>query len=95
MTENPKFLAAVQKRFKKTDTILVMCRSGQRSAASVNKLFKAGYTKVYNITDGFEGDKVKDKNSPDFGKRTINGWKNSGVPWGYDLDPELMYFTLR
>jgi hypothetical protein len=25
------------------------------------------------------------------GKRTKNGWKNSGIPWTYDLDPQRMY----
>lgn len=34
-----------------------MCRSGGRSAAAVNLLAGAGFTNVYNITDGMEGDK--------------------------------------
>jgi hypothetical protein len=24
----------------------------------------------------------------DDGKRTKNGWKNAGVPWTYEVDPE-------
>jgi thioredoxin 1 len=27
------------------------------------------------------------------GKRMKNGWKNSGLPWTYDLDPKLMYLA--
>ena len=42
------------------DTSWRMCRSGGRSAMAVNALAKAGFTKVYNIIDGFEGDKVED-----------------------------------
>jgi rhodanese-related sulfurtransferase len=91
MKVNPTFVKEVQKRFAKDDTILVMCRSGQRSAPSVDLLAKAGFTKVYNITDGFEGDKVKDPQGPDHGKRMKNGWRVSNLPWTYDLDVNLMY----
>ena len=91
MKANPNFVKEVQKRFAKDDTILVMCRSGQRSAPSVDLLAKAGFTKVYNITDGFEGDKVKDPQSPNQGKRMKDGWRVSNLPWTYDLDVNLMY----
>ena len=91
MQDNPRFIRQVKKIFKPGDTILIMCRSGGRSAQSVNKLAKYGYKKVYNIIDGFEGDKIKDKNDPNYGKRAKNGWKNSGVPWTYDMDINLMY----
>ncbi len=85
MPPNENFVAEVEKKFSKTDTILVLCRSGGRSAAAVNRLAEAGFSDVYNITDGFEGD--ADEN----GARTINGWKNSGAPWTYELDPGLVY----
>lgn len=91
--ENPKFLQLAKKYYKPTDTILVMCRSGHRSAGTIEKLAKAGYKNVYNIIDGFEGDKIRDKNDPNYGKRLKNGWKNSGLPWTYDLDPQLIYTT--
>jgi hypothetical protein len=44
-----------------------------------------------NIVDGFEGDALKIKGSYNNGRRLINGWKNSGAPWTYELDPDLMY----
>jgi rhodanese-related sulfurtransferase len=91
LPENPKFVAMVKKQYKPTDTILVMCRSGERSTKCVNKLAKAGFNNVYTVTDGFEGDKVNEPQSPNHGKRTKNGWKNAGVPWTYDLDTNLMY----
>jgi len=91
MRDNAKFARQAKKILKRTDTILVMCRSGHRSAKTVEKLAKAGFKNVYNVTDGFEGDKVNDPQSPNHGKRMKNGWKNSGVPWTYDLDPELIY----
>ena len=91
MKDNPNFVKEVQKRFAKDDTILVMCRSGQRSAPAVNLLAKAGFTKVYQIPEGFEGDKVNDPQSPNKGKRMKNGWRISNLPWTYDLDVNLIY----
>ena len=60
---NTDFVAHVKERFTPDDTILVMCRSGGRSAMAVNALAKAGFAKVHNIIDGFEGDKVDDPES--------------------------------
>lgn len=82
----PDFVARVQKVAKPSSTILVTCRSGERGAMAVNALAGAGFTNVYNITDGVEGDVVKDPGSVFLGKRLVNGWKNS-VPWTYDIDP--------
>jgi rhodanese-related sulfurtransferase len=91
MKENGKFVKEVKKIFKPTDTILDMCRSGDRSAVAANQLAKAGYKHVYSVTDGFEGDMIKDANDPNNGKRMKNGWKISGAPWTYTLDPNQMY----
>ncbi len=91
MPLNEKFVDSVKKKFKATDTILVMCRSGGRSALAVNTLAKAGFKNVYNIVDGFEGDKLHDPKSYNDGKRIVNGWKNSGAAWTYKLDPKLAY----
>ena len=84
---NPDFVAEVTKIAKPTDTLLVMCRSGDRSARAVNLLAAAGFKNAYTITDGMEGDKVTDSQSIFYGKRMRNGWKNS-APWVYDIDPE-------
>ena len=86
---NPDFIAEVQGLAQPADTLLVMCRSGGRSAMAVNALAQAGFTNVFNITDGFEGDVVKDTESVFNGKRMKNGWKNS-APWTYQLDPQIM-----
>jgi rhodanese-related sulfurtransferase len=86
----PDFVARVSTVAKHGDTLLVTCRSGGRSAMAVNALAKAGFTNVYNITDGVEGDEVEDPNSVFVGQRLVNGWKNSGCPWTYKLTPERM-----
>ena len=83
----PDFVARVQKVAKPDDTLMVMCRSGGRGAMAVNLLAKAGFKNVYNITDGMEGDTVKDAESVFRGQRLVNGWKNAGLPWTYEIDP--------
>ena len=87
---NPDFVDHVKELFKPDDTIVAMCRSGGRSAFAINMLAKAGFTNIYNIIDGFEGDTVNDPESVYNGKRMKNGWKNS-APWTYDLDPASVW----
>lgn len=90
MIANPDFLPQVKEIAKPTDALLVMCRSGGRSAQAVNLLAEAGFKNAYSIIDGMEGDVVDDADSVFKGKRMKNGWKNSGLPWTCDLDPEKM-----
>jgi rhodanese-related sulfurtransferase len=91
MVMNASFVFEVKEKFKTTDTLFVMCRSGVRSAIATDLLAKAGFNNVHSVIDGFEGDKVNNPNSYFNGKRLVNGWKNSGSPWTYHLDPKLMY----
>ena len=84
---NPDFVTEVKSIAEPADILLIMCRSGDRSAMAVNKLAEAGFTNAYTVTDGFEGDKVTDPGSVFVGKRMKNGWKNS-APWVYGIDPE-------
>ena len=86
----PDFVDRVRKIASPEDTLLLMCRSGGRSAIAVNLLASAGFKNVYNITDGFEGDTVGDPASVFDGQHMVNGWRNSGLPWTYDVDPVRM-----
>ncbi len=91
MTLNKDFVKEVKKKFKTTDTVFLMCRSGGRSAAAVNMLAKSGFKNLYSVTDGFEGNALKIKSSYNKGKRLVDGWKNSGAAWTYKLNPKLVY----
>jgi rhodanese-related sulfurtransferase len=75
---NPNFISDVKRLFGLTDTLLVMRRSGDRSALAVNTLAKAGFVNVYNIIDGMEGDKVDHPKYVHHGKRMKNGCRNCG-----------------
>jgi len=92
MTRNLNFLDAVKQRLEEkgltqNDKVFLMCRSGGRSASAADLLGEAGFTNVYSVVDGYEGDKAKN------GKRTLNGWKNSDLPWSYKLDKKKMYLS--
>ncbi len=98
MTPNPDFVDDAMQRLlakglTKDDIVFVMCRSGGRSAKAADKLTESGFAKVYSVIDGFEGDTVKSGENK--GKRTINGWKNSNLPWSYSLDKNKMYFKSK
>jgi len=92
MVSNPNFLNVVKQRLEEkglgqNDKVFLMCRSGGRSASAVDVLTKAGFTNVYTVVDGYEGDKANN------GKRILNGWKNSDLPWSYNLDKKKMYLA--
>ncbi|MFZ0530151.1 MAG: rhodanese-like domain-containing protein [Propionicimonas sp.] len=86
----PDFVTSVQRWFAPDATVLVTCRSGGRSAMAINALAAAGFTRLYNVIDGMEGGLVDDPSSVHHGMRMKNGWRNSGLPWTYDLDPSRM-----
>ena len=93
MQPNPDFLSQVKQVASPDETIMVMCRSGGRGARAVDMLAEAGFKHVYNITDGMEGDSIDDPGSVFEGQRLRNGWKNSGLPWSYKIDPERLPLT--
>ncbi len=55
MDENTKFVDRVKKLAggKLDRTIVVICRSGGRSAYAANKLAKNGFDNVYNVENGY------------------------------------------
>lgn len=91
MQPNHDFVDMVKARFGRDETIMIMCRSGNRSALGVNALAKVGFTHVYSIIDGFEGTIDNNANSSTHGRRLVNGWLNSGLPVTYNLRKSLMY----
>jgi len=95
MSPNSAFTMKVDEALKarglnRSAPIVLICRSGDRSAAAANLLTRAGFTKVYTVYEGFEGDMGKEGASK--GRRAVNGWKNAGLPWGYSLDKSRAYF---
>src|SRR5574343_161480 len=86
---NQDFIPELERRLKalgldNNAPIILLCRSGDRSAKAADRLQTAGYSKVYSVAEGFEGDMAKDGRLA--GQRPVNGWKNTGLPWTYNLD---------
>ena len=72
---NPDFINDLNQQAPedRATELVFLCRSGQRSIAAAIAATQAGFTSS-NVLEGFEGD-------PDrFGERTVNGWKNRGLP---------------
>ncbi len=81
MAVNPDFVNALANELDKrgagkSSPVLFLCRSGARSQSAAMALTKAGYSRAYNITGGFEG--ARDA----LGHRgAVEGWKFEGLPW--------------
>lgn len=56
--------------------LLMLCRSGARSAAAAKAMTSAGYRRCFNVADGFEGplDAAGHRGG-------TAGWKADGLPW--------------
>jgi rhodanese-related sulfurtransferase len=85
VTEARRRLA--EKGLQKSDVVVLICRSGDRSGRAATRLQQDGFEKVYSVIDGFEGDMSA------AGRRDVNGWKNAGLPWSYKLDKAKMFFA--
>jgi rhodanese-related sulfurtransferase len=73
--QNPDFINHLTQQAPedRSTELVFLCRSGQRSIAAAIAATQAGFTS-YNVLEGFEGE-------PDrYGERTVNGWKNRGLP---------------
>ncbi|AOK32037.1 MULTISPECIES: rhodanese-like domain-containing protein [Burkholderia] len=77
LTRNPRFVRELEAKAGGKDTVvLLLCRSGNRSAQAAEAAAKAGFSQVFNVLEGFEGD------LDGAGHRgAINGWRLHGLPW--------------
>jgi rhodanese-related sulfurtransferase len=82
---NANFIEDIKLRFKPDDVLVFMCRSGHRSLMAAQAAQSAGFTHVFNIKEGFEGE------TDAKGYRSVGGWKNSGLPYTYAIDAARTY----
>ncbi len=76
---DPEFVARVRERLgggAEQRPILALCRSGKRSEAAALALAADGFSEVYNIIEGFEGDLDEQRQ-----RNNRNGWRFHGLPW--------------
>jgi rhodanese-related sulfurtransferase len=79
LTRNPRFVRELESKVAKDQVILLLCRSGKRSALAAEAAAKAGFTNVFNILEGFEGE-IDEKLHRGF----QDGWRYRGLPWIQD-----------
>lgn len=79
LSRNPRFVRELGGKVGKDEVVLLLCRSGKRSAAAAEAAAKAGFQNVFNILEGFEGDLDEWQRRGGF-----NGWRFSGLPWVQD-----------
>ena len=79
LTRNPRFVRELEAKLKKNDVGLLLCRSGKRSALAAEAAAKAGFTNVFNVLEGFEGE-LDDRQQ----RGKADGWRFHGLPWVQD-----------
>ncbi len=73
---NPHFTAQVKAEAGVEQPVLLICRSGTRSAEAGTALENAGFKKIYNVQEGFEGDRDEH-----YHRCNSGGWRYRGLPW--------------
>ncbi|MFT3721636.1 rhodanese-like domain-containing protein [Pseudorhodoferax sp.] len=83
LTRNPRFVRELEARLArdggKDATVLLLCRSGKRSALAAEAAARAGFGNVYNVLEGFEGE-IDAHGQRGHG----DGWRFHGLPWVQD-----------
>lgn len=83
LTRNPRFVRELEARVAsaggKDAVVLLLCRSGKRSALAAEAAAKAGFTHVFNVLEGFEGEIDARQH-----RGGADGWRFHGLPWVQD-----------
>ena len=56
--------------------VVLICRSGKRSHEAGKALMSAGFSRVFHVDEGFEGELDEEHH-----RSTVNGWRFRGLPW--------------
>ena len=79
LTRNPRFARELEAKVPKDAVVLLLCRSGKRSALAAEAAAKAGFTRVFNVLEGFEGELDGQQQ-----RGHSDGWRSHGLPWVQD-----------
>jgi rhodanese-related sulfurtransferase len=73
---NLGFFAELDVHASHEDIVLFLCRSARRSHLAAEAAAVRGYSRAFNILEGFEGDL-----DPLRRRGTLGGWRSAGLPW--------------
>ena len=83
LVRNPRFVRELEAKLAKDGgkdaVVLLLCRSGKRSVLAAEAAAAAGFTHVFNVLEGFEGE--IDAHLHLGGS---DGWRFHGLPWVQD-----------
>lgn len=83
LTRNPRFVRELEAKLAKDGgkeaVVLLLCRSGKRSALAAEAAAKAGFTNVFNVLEGFEGEIDAQQH-----RGGSDGWRFHALPWVQD-----------
>jgi len=83
LTRNPRFVRELEAKLAKDGgkdaVVLLLCRSGKRSALAAEAAAKAGFTHVFNVLEGFEGEIDAQQH-----RGSADGWRFHALPWVQD-----------
>ena len=83
LVRNPRFVRELEAKLAKDGgkdaVVLLLCRSGKRSALAAEVAAQQGLSRVFNVSEGFEGDLDEATQRGHF-----NGWRFYGLPWTQD-----------
>jgi len=73
---NTAFIQQLREVAAPDTAVLFLCRSAARSKLAAVLAQKEGFTKAFDLLEGFEGDKDGQGH-----RKTISGWCFRGLPW--------------
>jgi rhodanese-related sulfurtransferase len=73
---NPAFVAELAEAVERDAAVLFLCRSGIRSHHAAEAAARAGFSRAYNVLEGFEGDLDATRQ-----RGKLGGWRAAGLPW--------------
>jgi len=83
LTHNPRFVRELEAKLArdggKDAVVLLLCRSGKRSALAAEAATKAGFRHVFNVLEGFEGEIDAHRH-----RGVADGWRFHDLPWVQD-----------
>jgi rhodanese-related sulfurtransferase len=88
MAPNPDFQRVVEANLAKDAKIVVGCKAGGRSLQAATLMESAGYTNVVDMRGGYHGER------DNFGRATVAGWADEGLPVATDSAPDKTYEAL-
>lgn len=74
-----RFLEQLRAIAQEDEPLLLICRSAKRSDDAAFAAAEAGFKRVYNVLEGFEGQLDRNRQ-----RGKIDGWRFRGLPWEQD-----------